>query len=514
VQPDGAGYVANDGFNLVASSDEWMSPVCARVGPDGAVWFADWENFIIQHNPTPSVLRGGYGARTGPGGAHENPLRDHERGRIYRVVWETARRPAIKSLHSAPASELVQALKNDNPFWRLTAQRLLVEGKQTAAATSLKAVVANPEAGVAAIHALWTLHGLGQLDAETHRTALLAKNPDVRRNAVRALGSDTEAVTLYFSSGVVSDPVPVTRLAAFVKLAEFSTTPEIQSLARNPAVHADEWLNEATRLLAEKHNVQLYQDGPNLLPNPGLETIAASGLPEGWQRRDYGNRRSSQLAQWETVSGPDNVHGGERAVHCVSTGFADTSLHADVALQPNTVYRLSGWVKGRGLRGKISFNDHINRTETERVTVDGDWKEVSVTYNSREASRASVNILFVARGEGFFDDVKFCEQLPSERPGNNVVAGDPKRGENIFFNHTARCVLCHSLQGQGSTVGPPLDGIATRKDAAYIRESLLEPSKALAEGFESLGISPMPPMADIFTPQDLADIQAFVQKLK
>ncbi|HEY2574159.1 MAG TPA: PVC-type heme-binding CxxCH protein, partial [Verrucomicrobiaceae bacterium] len=89
-RPDGAGYVAHDAMNLVASSDEWMSPVFAEVGPDGAVWFADWENFIIQHNPTPSVERGGYKAETGPGGAHVNDLRDHARGRIYRVVWDQA----------------------------------------------------------------------------------------------------------------------------------------------------------------------------------------------------------------------------------------------------------------------------------------------------------------------------------------------------------------------------------------------------------------------------------------
>jgi putative membrane-bound dehydrogenase-like protein len=90
VQPDGAGYVAKDGFSLVASSDEWMSPVFAEVGPDGAIWFADWQNFIIQHNPTPSVGRGGYDAKTGVGGAHENDLRDHARGRIYRIVWDKA----------------------------------------------------------------------------------------------------------------------------------------------------------------------------------------------------------------------------------------------------------------------------------------------------------------------------------------------------------------------------------------------------------------------------------------
>ena len=94
VKASGAGAVAGDGFNLVASSDEWMSPVFAEVGPDGAVWFADWQNFIIQHNPTPSQRSGGYDARTGPGGAHENELRDHSRGRIYRVVWRDAKEPA------------------------------------------------------------------------------------------------------------------------------------------------------------------------------------------------------------------------------------------------------------------------------------------------------------------------------------------------------------------------------------------------------------------------------------
>ena len=41
VQPDGAGYVAKDGYNLVASSDEWMSPVFTEVGPDGAVYICN-----------------------------------------------------------------------------------------------------------------------------------------------------------------------------------------------------------------------------------------------------------------------------------------------------------------------------------------------------------------------------------------------------------------------------------------------------------------------------------------
>ncbi|MBL9210114.1 MAG: hypothetical protein JNL92_06580, partial [Opitutaceae bacterium] len=230
VRRDGAGYAADDEFNLVASSDEWMSPVFAEVGPDGAVWFADWQNYIIQHNPTPSLERGGYAAKTGVGGAHENPLRDHVRGRIYRVVWEKAKPAAITSLKGAATPQLVAALGDSNPFWRLTAQRLLVEGRRTEATAALKQAVAGG-AALKAIHALWTLHGIGQLDAATHRGALLHADAAVRRNAVRALGRDAAAVALFFTSAVVSDPDTLTRLAALVKLAEFPPSGQIKNVA-------------------------------------------------------------------------------------------------------------------------------------------------------------------------------------------------------------------------------------------------------------------------------------------
>ena len=525
VQREGAGYTAKDGFNLVASSDEWMSPVFAEVGPDGAVWVADFQNFIIQHNPTPSVERGGFAAKTGVGGAHENVLRDHARGRIYRVVWEQAKPPAVTSLKGASPAQLVAALGGDNPFWRLTAQRLLVEGKATAAVPALKQAATN-SAPLAALHSLWTLHGLGQLDDATHRAALTHPDAAVRRNATRALGRDARAVSLFFSSGVVSDRDLLTRLAGFVKLAEFSTTKEIQtvagSIAKNPVVQTNEWLNEASRMLARIHQVEAYKEGPNLLPNPGFEVLGSNGLPEGWTRRDYGNRPANKDVEWTVVTDAKSFHGGKQAVRCISRGDADTSLYADVALKPNSQYRLSGWVKTHALTGgKVSLNDHIGRVETERVTRrESDWTEVDTTFSSGDRTKASINILHVAKGDGFWDDVKLVELLPLEDASKPIVA-DAKRGSEIFFKHAAACILCHTAKGQGSTVGPVLDGIATRKDAAYIRQSLLEPSAVIADGFKDPNataknpqISPMPPMGDIFSPQEIADIIAFVTTLK
>jgi putative membrane-bound dehydrogenase-like protein len=517
VQRDGAGYVAHDAFNLVASSDEWMSPVFAEVGPDGAVWFSDWQNYIIQHNPTPSNERGGYAARTGVGGAHENPLRDHARGRIYRVVWDQAKPAGIKSLQGATTEQLVAALGDGTQFWRLTAQRLLVEGRRTDAAAALKSAVTSAPP-VKAIHALWTLHGLGQLDDATQRAALTHSNPAVRRNGVRALGTDARAVANYFASAVMSDADLLTRLAAFVKLAELPTSPQIKtvvtSLVRNPANQTDEWLRESIRLLGKAHGASLFREGPNLLPNSGFEVIGSAGVPEGWTRRDYGNREGNATAEWTIAKGERQFRGGQQAARVITRSDADTSLHADVRVKPNTLYRLAGWARSFALQGKVSFNVHGTRFETELIRRrETDWSELEVEFNSGDRSTASINLLLVGRGDALFDDVRLVELVPVDE-GTKLIAADPKRGEQLFLKHPAACVLCHTLKGQGSTVGPALDGIAARATPAQIRESLLEPSKVIAKGFEQFTISPMPPMGDIFSPQELSDIEAFLQTLK
>ncbi len=516
VQPDGAGWKALDAMPIFASSDEWTSPVYSEVGPDGAVWVADWENFIIQHNPTPSVAHGGFDAKTGGGGAHENALRDHNRGRIYRIVAKDTPAVMPKPLAGASASELVAALNSDTQYWRLLAQQMIVDGKKSAAVPALKQMVLANDGATGAIHALWALQGIGQLDAATHKAALLAKDARLRRNAIRALGSDAAAQELFFGSGVVSDPDLHTRLAALVKLGDFPKGTHLSTLvaklAAEPAVQGDEWLREAAHMLVEKHKAAAFKEGPNLLVNGDLEKLGADGLPEGWKRRDYDTRPATKGAEWKVVA---DAHGGKSALRCITHDDADTSFFQDVALKPNTTYRMSAWVKTHAFNGKLSLNDHIGRAETNKVTArESDWTEVEAVFTNKDTDKASINLLHVAKGEGSFDDVRFSEVMPVEDAAEKIAAGDITRGKDIFWNHPiAACKNCHMLGGVGSTVGPPLDGIAARQNAAYIRDSLLEPNKVLAKGYEALGISPMPPMALILKPQEIADVEAFLQTL-
>ena len=261
IQPDGGGYKANDGFDLLASTDEWMSPIFSDVGPDGAIWVIDFYSFIIQHNPTPSVQSAGIQARTGRGGAYEteNDLRDQTHGRIYRVVWKDGPKSSIKSLANAKAPELVAALDSNNQHWSLTAQRLIVDNKMTDAAPALRKRVRSGTGGTGAIHALWALEGIGALDKDTHQKALLDKDPALRRNAIRALPANETGRQLFFSSPVIQDPDLITRETAFVKLAEFPTIPEIQTvvaqLPRATVNTNDAFLNDALTLLGRIHGV-------------------------------------------------------------------------------------------------------------------------------------------------------------------------------------------------------------------------------------------------------------------
>jgi putative membrane-bound dehydrogenase-like protein len=261
IQRDGGGYKALDGFNLLASSDEWMSPIFADVGPDGAIWVIDFYSFVIQHNPTPNTQSAGVQATTGRGGAYltENNLRDQTHGRIYRVVWKDGPKSSIKSLVKAKSPELVAALDSGNLFWSLTAQRLIVDDKMSQAAPALKKRVRSGTGGPGAIHALWALEGIGALDKDTHQGALLDKDPALRRNAIRALPANEAGRQLFFSSPVIQDPDLLTREAAFVKLAEFPTIPEIKTvvaqLPRVPVNTSDPFLNDALTLLGRIHKV-------------------------------------------------------------------------------------------------------------------------------------------------------------------------------------------------------------------------------------------------------------------
>lgn len=170
-------YPAEQEF--LASTDERFRPVNARVGPDGALYVADLYRGIIEHVifMVPWI---------------SDQVRDrrlHEGlnlGRIYRVVRDDVPPRAPRpNLAAARSAELVATLNHAAGWWRITAQRLLVERRDPAAVPLLKELARRGPNALGRLHALWTLDGAGGLDADTRFAALTDPDERVRAAALR-----------------------------------------------------------------------------------------------------------------------------------------------------------------------------------------------------------------------------------------------------------------------------------------------------------------------------------------
>jgi putative heme-binding domain-containing protein len=67
--------------------------------------------------------------------------------------------------------------------------------------------------------------------------------------------------------------------------------------------------------------------------------------------------------------------------------------------------------------------------------------------------------------------------------------GDPARGAAIFFQPSLTCAKCHAIgDGKGNTIGPDLAKLGRETTDAYLIESVLQPSKSVKKGFETVTI--------------------------
>jgi putative membrane-bound dehydrogenase-like protein len=167
---------AQDGVEFLASTDAWFRPVNMYIGPDGAMYVMDYYRMIIEHPEWMATKH-----------QHSPDLfKGIDRGRIYRIVPDGAGGP-LKSIRLGGASnqELVKELANPVIWWRRNAQRLLMDRNAVDVTADLVRLFQESPSPQGRVHALWTLEGLGKLDAESIRKALADPVPGVRENGIK-----------------------------------------------------------------------------------------------------------------------------------------------------------------------------------------------------------------------------------------------------------------------------------------------------------------------------------------
>lgn len=210
---EGATPVAQAEEDFVKSKDPWFRPVDVKLGPDGALYIADFYNSIIGHYEVPL----------------DHPKRDKVRGRIWRITYQGAAHVS-QNLARASVEELIEALDHDNIHVRMTAADQLVDVHGQSAVLALREVVDAPISFRQHVLALWVLHRLGGLKAETLLAATRHASPQIRTHAFRIIREAPDDQSIYFPrlQQGLQDENPHVQRAAVEALENY---PELASLA-------------------------------------------------------------------------------------------------------------------------------------------------------------------------------------------------------------------------------------------------------------------------------------------
>ncbi|MCA9134744.1 MAG: dehydrogenase, partial [Planctomycetales bacterium] len=175
VETRGSTFATHAAGDFITTSDIWFRPVDSTVGPDGALYVADWYDYNISHS-SPKNRSEWY-----------QPSRDD--GRVWRVAPSSVppKRAGDFDLSTLSNAELVALLSHPNDWYVRQARRQFAERRDPKLVPLLTDMLDSDDPRQA-LQALWSIYVSGGFDGALAARALASPHEYVRAWAIRLLG--------------------------------------------------------------------------------------------------------------------------------------------------------------------------------------------------------------------------------------------------------------------------------------------------------------------------------------
>ena len=210
ISDSGSGFVSRQAKDLIRTNHKSFRPIDVKIGPDGALYIADWYNPIIQHGEVD----------------FRDPRRDHVHGRIWRVTHKDRQLSKFPKLINAQTASVVEHLRSPDGVTRHFAKRQLRQRPRSEVVSELKRFGGRDDLDAEdKLEILWAHQAINHVNEGLLKVLLNSKDHRIRSAAVRVVyhWKDKLNAPLSLVSGAINDDHPRVRLEAISTLRNIGT---------------------------------------------------------------------------------------------------------------------------------------------------------------------------------------------------------------------------------------------------------------------------------------------------
>ena len=479
VEDDGSGNISAADYysrgEFMASTDERFRPASLTQGWDGTFYVIDMYRGVSQEERYQTdYLRDYINQHQLWEGIHH--------GRIFRVIHSGMHKVEKPHMLEETPAQLVAHLSNPIGWWRDTAQQLLVQRNDKSVVPALKELAANAPDWRTRLQALWTLEGMGSMDAATARAALGDKNAAVRNGAVRFCEPFlTDRAMLAAVMKLADDPSWQVRRQLTASLGQLPAASRVAPIVTMLRKYGDDEITVDAAVSGLKG--QEAEALKALLSQPGPSTDAIQMLAGSAGKNRQAPVLMPVLDIATNTGQPEKMR--VAVLDGVATGLSGINVRRGGGVAGG---RAGGGIPGAALRRRIQADP----LET------GPRPAALMEVSAGEGDLASA-------ARAVLRDLSWPGKPKPAEPQNTRTPAEQKLYEHGKDVYATNCAGCHQANGQGA---PDVAAALAGSTFANARPDV--PLRILFNGKDG-NIGDMPPLGQSLSDADLAAVLTYVR---